>query len=243
LRIVAWNLNHRTYKKAIPQGLPEGIISLQPDVVVLTEYVEGPGHVAFCDALYSGGLVTPLRTPIKGGRHNQVLIVSSSTASRGTFAPPDTLGHASSNCLRVRLDDPSIDVVGLRVPDYKSTKETLAYWDWFETAVGPLSTYPTVIIGDLNVDPRSNDPGADHLRRLVDAGWQLPDPTGPWSYIPHSEGAPSRLDHALVSPGLTVNATAYITSKNGYPFAGDGSAYFSDHALLVLEVMTDAELV
>jgi hypothetical protein len=51
LRIIAWNINHRARRKRIPAALPAGILSLDPYVVVLTEYVEGPDHERFCEDL------------------------------------------------------------------------------------------------------------------------------------------------------------------------------------------------
>ena len=51
MRIIAWNLNHRIQPKVIPQGVPEVIRGLAPDIVVLTEYVDGDGRLAFKQAL------------------------------------------------------------------------------------------------------------------------------------------------------------------------------------------------
>jgi exonuclease III len=241
LRIFTWNVNHRTCRKAISAAFPAGILSLSPDVVVLTEYVKGPDHATFCTALEAGGLAARFHTPIQPGRHNQVLIASRSMATVGTFVPPDTLSHAVSNCLHVSLAGPSLHLLGLRVPMYKSAKERCSYWDWFETAIQPLFAYPTVIIGDLNADPRrTRGPGADHLRRLAAAGWQLPDPDGPGSYT-SANGQMSRLDHALVTPTVTVRTAQYIASANGYLFSGRGPAYLSDHAPLVLDVSVPRE--
>jgi hypothetical protein len=120
LRIVAWNVNHRARRKAIPAALPDGILSLAPDVIVLTEYVEGTGHDRFCATLEGGGLVSQFHTPILGGLHNQVLIASRAPATRGTFAPPDALPHAGYNFLHVRLDGLALDLMGLRGPMYET---------------------------------------------------------------------------------------------------------------------------
>jgi hypothetical protein len=140
LRIVAWNLNHRIREKVIPEGVATAILSLSPDVVVLTEYVEGPDHASFCTILKAYGLATQLHSEFKP-RHNHVLIASKSMAALGTFVPPDTLPHAVSNCCHVRLADPSLDLVGLRVP-VESPKQNRCYWDWFEPAIQPLLASP-----------------------------------------------------------------------------------------------------
>jgi exonuclease III len=245
LRIVAWNLAHQICKKPIQVALAEGILSLSPDVVVLTEYVDGPAdRIGFCTVLRSGGLVHLSQTPSRP-RHNGVLIASRFTTSVLPFILPAGLtSHAASNCLNVQLDDLPLNLVGVRVPDCKTAPEKKAYWDWFETAIRPLVEQNAVIIGDFNTDPhkkpRSKSPGSKHLNLLAEAGWQLKNPTGPWSFIPHKPKKPSRIDHALVSPSLTVKSARYVTSENGYSFAGDGQAYFSDHALLVLDITTGA---
>lgn len=234
MRILAWNLNHRSLKKKIPAALPEGILSLGPDVVILTEYVEGPSHGGFCDCLKAGGLPVQFRTP--GGPDNQVLIASRTTASQGSLFPPINLSYAASNWLHVRLAEPLLEIVGVRVPLYKVAKDRHSYWDWFELAIPPLLTSASVIIGDLNCDPQSSrGRGPKSLSRLAAQGWQLADPDGHGSYASHT-GKTSRLDHALLSPTLEITAAAYIQSANGFVFMKPGSCPLSDHAPVVLDI-------
>ncbi len=153
MRILAWNINHRTRKMAVAAAIPAGILSLNPDAVVMTEYVEGPDHIAFCAALAAGGLSKRFNTPTQVG-HNQVLVASRSMANLGMLSPPIGLGHAVSNCIHVRLASSPLDLIGVRVPMYKSTTEIRSYWDWFGAAIAPLFASASVIIGDLNADPR-----------------------------------------------------------------------------------------
>jgi exonuclease III len=235
LRIVAWNVNHRTRRRAVPPALPAAIRSLNPDIIVLTEYVVGPDHATFCNALEANGLLSQCHSAVQAG-HNQVFIASRSTANVATLVPPDTLSHAVSNWLHPRLEDPLLDLVGLRVPMYKNAAERRSYWNWFETAIQRLVAQSSVIIGDLNTDPRrSGRPGSDHLKRLTSAGWQLPDPRGLGSYI-STHGQFSRLDHALVSPSVIVKTAEYVASANAHLFIGAGSSFLSDHAPLVLNI-------
>jgi len=135
--------------------------------------------------------------------------------------PPNRLPHPVSNWLHVRFIDPSLDLVGLRVPIERAREKNIAYWNWFKpvnpavkgkSAIQRLLASPAVIIGDLNADPH-RDPaagearrlpkrlGAEHLEHLKEDGWQLPNPEGPWSYI-SNQGKTSRLDHALISPSV-----------------------------------------
>jgi hypothetical protein len=240
VRIITWNLNHRTRKRSeIPTSIPHAILSLDSDVVVLTEYVEGPCHAAFCECLSAGGLQVQMITP--SGKHNQVLIASRLTAGRGAIVPPSSLLNAASNWLHVHLAEQALEIVGVRVPYYESAKDWDPYWDWFETAVPPLLLTPTVIIGDLNCDPqRSCDPGlkgrgSKSVGWLVGKGWHWRDPIGLGSYTSVS-GSIYRLDHALVSPTLEVTGSEYIQSANGYFFMKPGLSPLSDHAPLVLEI-------
>lgn len=235
MRVLAWNVNHRTHPKPIPAAISSGILSLNPDVVVLTEYVEGPCHPALATTFRQAGMNAEFRTPFQKG-HNQILVASRSPGSLGTlFKPPVRLGHAVSNCIHVRVSRGSLDLVGIRVPSYHSVADKRSYWEWFGKATTPLLPGRSVIIGDLNVDPRRSGHGSDCLVRLVAKGWRMPHPIGQWSYI-STTGLTSRLDHALVSPAVTVVGAEYITTANGFDFAGRGPAYLSDHALLILDI-------
>jgi hypothetical protein len=148
--------------------------------------------------------------------------------------PPNRLPHAVSNWLHVRLTDPSLDLVGLRVP-IESSSENRAYWNWFEPAIQRLLASPAVIIGDLNADPRiPGRLGTDQLNGLKQAGWKLPEPEGEWSFIGIG-GQTSRLDHALISPSVRFNKAEYFPLVPGYIFASP-EGDLSDHAPLVLDI-------
>ena len=58
-RIIAWNINHRIREKAIPDQMIEAIVSLGPDVIVLTEYVHGTTRTGFsCENSRNSDLAT-----------------------------------------------------------------------------------------------------------------------------------------------------------------------------------------
>jgi hypothetical protein len=42
MKLLAWNLNHRAAPRRIPSWIAIAINEQAPDVLVLTEYVEGP---------------------------------------------------------------------------------------------------------------------------------------------------------------------------------------------------------
>ena len=230
---MAWNVNHRARVRHIPEGLAPAILDREPDLVVLTEYVEGRDHEAFTERLADGGLIYPVLTPQASG-HNQVLIASRRRISRLDFPAPDTLGHASSNLLMVEVPELNLQVVGLRVPFYLKAGDARFFWDWFEDALEALRDHPVVIMGDFNADPdKPRGRGSSHLARLVNKGWQLPRPEGDWSYR-STTGKTSRVDHVLLAPGLVYGRVEY-TMPGSTVFAVD-KPVLSDHAALLVEL-------
>ncbi len=55
MKILTWNINHRIGKKKIPLEMADALASLSPDIIVLTEYVQGPSHDRFLNDLKSNG--------------------------------------------------------------------------------------------------------------------------------------------------------------------------------------------
>ena len=82
MKILEWNVNHRTRQKPIRPTMAAAILSLRPDVVVLTEYVSGFSRGPFLDELASGGLAYHLVSPDTKAE-NQVLIVARSILEEG----------------------------------------------------------------------------------------------------------------------------------------------------------------
>ena len=237
MRLLTWNLNHRARPKPVPHNVVEAILSLKPDLAVLTEYVTGENHKRVCDAFIASGLAGQRCTSQCKG-HNQVFIAARAALDPGTLTPPISLPHATSNFLHVRCSGSPLEVLGLRVPDYKSAKDKREWWEWFERSLSTFLHRQMIAIGDFNADPsRPHMAGVNHLRRLQTFGWQLPTPEGDCSYI-SVRGCSSRIDHALVSPSIPILTARYITYASGHAFAGPGSNYLSDHAPLLIETDT-----
>src|ERR1700677_1159129 len=101
MRIVAWNVNHRTFAKPIPSAMADALLSLGPDVIVLTEYVrreEFPGHGFLCEGLRNVGfshfqLSAETAAHYDGKksrrRSNQVFIASREPLDNGTRLIPE----------------------------------------------------------------------------------------------------------------------------------------------------------
>ena len=236
MRIVAWNINHRAREKKIADQLAEAIASLDPDVIVLTEYVHGPSRATFHASLVQHGfchLLMSERTP----RENQVLIAARSALEAGPIFAPAIAPSVPSNALHVRLPQDGLEILGIRLPDYsRDLKTKRACWDWIIQTANAVKDRPFVIIGDFNTDPKyPPSECGDRIGRLVDSGWQLgspPDGASFWSLGGHAV----RIDHAFVSRHLVVERAAYVTSFGQYVFVGKELGALSDHAVLSIDV-------
>jgi hypothetical protein len=230
--IVAWNVNHRTFLKSIPVTMSTAILSLAPDVIVLTEYVPGSDHTRFLDELAEGGMES-IDVSDREARHNQVLIATRSPSERGDLCAPNEIPHARSNFLHIRIPSDAAEVVGLRVPMFKRTADTNDYWTWFEQFMTAQQARPLVAVGDFNVEPRRpQSRGAQGLQRIEARGWYRPIIEGTWSYCSDT-GYRSCLDHALVNPRLIVQRAEYVYEHGPHVFAGRSGA-MSDHSALAL---------
>ena len=178
---MTWNVNAqaRINTDFIGQGLHKAIFAINPDVVILTEYLTtGDKHIKFAGYLRdSGGYLDsrvstkdtehsrfkPKRPATKSkrlprpGEQNRVAIFSKFPLKSGCKPPNDHILSARSNYLHVRLNEFDIDLVGLRVPFYNTStfekEDRSLYVPWLKDALSPLARRRTVVIGDLNFDP------------------------------------------------------------------------------------------
>jgi endonuclease/exonuclease/phosphatase family metal-dependent hydrolase len=153
VRVLTWNLNHRTRAKAIPSIVADSIASLEPDLIVLTEYVHGATRRPFLDQLAERGLGYHLVSQVTPPRENHVLIVSRSPIELGSIQAPAIAPSVPSNFLHVILPQEQCEILGLRVPDY-SKEPTIrrACWDWIIETAMTVKDRPFVLIGDFNTD-------------------------------------------------------------------------------------------
>jgi hypothetical protein len=229
IRIAALNLSHATRPKAIPDGLTAALLGLEPDVVVLTEYVDGGGRYSFKRALKDGGLgyvqVSRAKSYTPGTYYNQVLI-----ASRQRSVPMESPSYGpypglETNRLTVSL--PDLTVTGFRMPG-GATKtgaaDRDAAWRW---SAGNIAG--DVLIGDLNINPAKS--GVAHRRAfeaLRQEGWHWAPPVGEWSFR-RGKATRTSIDHVLVRGPFKVLAARYEAK----PFAFS----YSDHAALVVDIV------
>ena len=229
-------MNHRTHPKPIPDLVPEAIRALGPDLIVLTEYVRGPSHDSFLDRLSDMGMSNVLMAPEVHGE-NSILIASQRHLVRGEIIAPPIAPSVPYNFLHAELPDDDLQVIGIRVPDYsRKPRIRRACWDWLSSVAFDVISSPTIIIGDLNSDPRyPKSHCGDRFAKLVESGWQLALPEdGASFWAPSNHGV--RLDHAFVSPHYRVVSAKYVAEIAGLVLANKRKPSLPDHAALEIEI-------
>jgi endonuclease/exonuclease/phosphatase family metal-dependent hydrolase len=239
LHLAAWNLNHRTGKKTIPPAVIRAIASLDIDVLVLTEFFDGPHadpfKVALKDIGYAGVAVA-----VKAPRQNQVLIAARTELTDDGLLPlPGHTEAATTNWLHRRLPALKLEIVGFRAPMYLAADDRLGYWQQVEAIARSGRDRRVIYLGDFNLDPTTDTrPCAEVFPRLETDGFTLARPTGDWSYHSGNGDGGTRIDHALAAPGLRVTDARYVYKAGRHLLAGpaNGSAPLSDHALLSIRL-------
>lgn len=237
IRITAWNLNHRTREKNIPPEAIGCIRLLDAEILILTEFVDGPTRLRFKESLAEMGYKS-IRVSRKITKNNQVLIASKTPLITGDLIPPDTTEDAATNFLHQILPNYDLEVVGVRPPTYKSM-QLQDYWHHLSSIIARTKDRAIVFIGDLNCDPfLGSSSGAVALKKLCSEGFIIPKPEGLWSYISYNGMRSTRIDHALISPKIRYCKASYITRCGHMILAGpDYEKPVSDHAALVLDLM------
>ena len=240
IHLATWNVNHRTGRKAIPPAVLHAIAALDLDVLVLTEFVDGPHHTLFKDSLKDIGF-EGVAVSVKAPQQNQVLIAArTALANDGLLPLPGHTEAATTNWLHRRLPGLGIEVVGLRAPMYLLAEDRTSYWSQVEDIARAARERPIVFLGDFNLDPHTDGrPCAEVFPRLEAEGFRLAEPAGDWSYHSGKGKGGTRIDHALASPTLKITEARYIYKARSHTLAGPANGHgpaLSDHALLSLRI-------
>jgi len=239
LHFAAWNLNHRTGKKAIPPAVIHAIASLDIDVLVLTEFFDGPHAEHFKTALKDIGF-EHVAVSVKAPRQNQVLVAArTELADDGLLPLPGHTEAATTNWLHRRLPQLKLEIVGFRAPMYLDADDRLGYWNQVESIARTARDRRVVFLGDFNLDPHTDTrPCAQAFPRLTDDGFTLAQPKGDWSYHSGNGQGGTRIDHALATPALQFSDARYLYKAGRHLLAGpaNGTAALSDHALLSIRL-------
>ena len=129
-----------------------------------------------------------------------------------------------ANLLGVTLPTVGLSVLGVRVPAYNTARLLRPAWEWLEAATASLSTGPSIVTGDLNVQvsERSSCDGA-YFRRILANGWQRAEPGAPTFF--GYKGRTSEIDHVLATRHCVLSEAACIQNSA-----------ISDHGALVCRV-------
>jgi len=239
IHLAAWNVNHRTGRKAIPPTLLHAIASLDIDVLVLTEFVDGKHHDLFKESLKDIGYVG-VAVSLKGAQQNQVLIAARSELVADDLLPlPGYSDAAATNWLHRRLPELDLEVVGLRSPTYVTPAGREGYWNQVAHIARLARGRRLIFIGDLGTDPATDTRGcAEPLQRLFADGFVLTKPQGDWSHrLP--DGRTTRVDHAFTTPNVQVRDARYLYKAGCQSLVGAANGAgeaLSDHALLSIRV-------
>lgn len=104
MKIIAWNLNHRTRKKKVPSAVITFLSEYRPDLVVLCEFVDSPKQEQFySDARAIGYEHSAISK--SSPNQNQVLIFSRLPLIVGDIVAPKTTEAAETNFLHVILPE------------------------------------------------------------------------------------------------------------------------------------------
>jgi len=126
MKFAAWNLHHQAKRKGIPPSIEAAIAGLAVDVLVLNEFVDGPGRGWFRACLDRVGLGHQVLSH-PTARHNQILIAAREPVFVGELQAPTFDGSARSNFLHVVLGSTGLELIGLRVPAYEPAADLRAY--------------------------------------------------------------------------------------------------------------------
>lgn len=234
IRVITWNLNHRAKRHQIPRWIAGSILSAEPDVVVLTEYVEGADHRQFVDDLKAGGLAFFQKTDYTP-KENQILIASRESLVRGNISAPGIYSSVPQNVLHVRQN--GVDILGFRMPSGKAFDRPYkrSTWDWLLGAATQLGNKPAIVVGDFNTAPGDTDGYCgDCLEKMAEIGWSRAASTG---YSWKGRGVERQIDHIFTSPSLTLLDAEYKWNfQELVPDAASGKVGIPDHAMLVADV-------
>lgn len=239
MKVLAWNLNHRAARRRIPSWIATAINEQAPDVLVLTEYVEGPDHDSFLATLNANGLCTTCCTP-QPGRENQLLIGSRDTQRRYELVAPDIHPSVPSNILEVSLASSGVTVLGFRMPAFEgkgSRSLKRLTWNWLLGEADRLRGGSALIVGDFNTAPGDSDANCgDCLEKLVQGGWQHARPASGHSWRHSHSGTERQIDHIFLSASLVPRRVEYLWEFDRLVPQGTSRKVGSpDHVMLVCE--------
>ncbi len=235
--IATWNLNNRVGKVRFRPEAASAAIALGADVLVFNEYYPKDHEPTFVRTLRDAGWLYQEKSKDTGEIANRVLIASRLPLEPLDIRLPDFDRQFPSNVLCVGVPSAGVSIVGVRVPWYNGKNVGLLVnaWDWLESTAAALLNRPSIILGDLNAELKSNrSRGGEHLRRIMQSGWHRAAPKETASFF-NNAGQNSEIDHILGTSLCGFSNARYVTELDGHLLTG-GKDAISDHAALLAEV-------
>ncbi|WP_255258091.1 endonuclease/exonuclease/phosphatase family protein [Bacillus sp. AFS018417] len=239
MKILSWNIQQGGSDKRIPQ-IAEQLNKHAPDVLIVTEYWEGPKGERLQALLREAGY-TYMKTSGGQLKQNSILV-----ASLHSFEVVSSFYKRETNkerWLEIKLDKQNLHVLAVHIPTSNNKpQEKLDFWKEVNTFAREHSNTKSIIIGDYNTglpEDAQGTPfyGTEYMKELIDLGW-----TDAWrhthgSFAGYSWYSPKgngfRLDHAFVSPTLKdAILETYFSHR-------ERLLGYSDHSVLVMELLDE----
>lgn len=236
MKIIAWNIAHQVKKRLIPEYMVDVIQDLEADTVLFNEYVDEGIREPFKQAMREAGYAYQAVSPTPAV-HNQIFAASKYAFEVGDLQPPQFDGSAISNFLHLKFVDFPVEMAGVRAPAYNKAADKHAYWAELANIMESVNDRPILFAGDVNYDPfrKAKQPDAETVPFHLCEGYEIPKPSGDWSYLAHS-GKGFDIDHVMHTAGVKVTNVEYIDRIRGRFLAGEKiKKPISDHAVLRFE--------
>jgi hypothetical protein len=234
MRLVTWNLGHRSNGDCRSDGFVAALTALEPDIAVLVDRSPGTACERLLATLAGIGLGHQLATGA-GGHDGRVTLASRLAMVPGSL-DPRTTGEMPSHLLHAYSPAGDLDVVSLTTGrNGRGGPARQAGWDWLHRAAPTLRQRRTILIGDFTSETDDGGPGDPRpLRRFISEGWQHAMPTEGAS-CPTGGGDALDVDHAFLSPSLQRIDTHYALGAAGLRLAGTKDAP-SERPVLVVDL-------
>lgn len=267
MRVMAWNTNWNISAETLGAQC-DATALLGPELAFFSEWSPSPTRTTSSGERRSNGHLRGPALAERGyehlahehvsdrahdGRNWSIQYWGILAASRSPIAKVDVDVplFAPGTWLEVRHHDSGFTFVGVRMVAWQEQRRRKDYWSWMLEQFERLSASPAVVIGDFNTELTAGDgssPGraqAKLLSTMAELGWRDADSSAtPAPTHIRNNGAPARLDYALVSPaaGPAVHSRA-VTQIDGVrllriPAVGGVAAVagLSDHAPVIAEL-------